>query len=66
MAEDPRDLIEVSNRCAIEKSDVLPEWYVGVSPKTGGRCEGERDDFVRLAKAILAADRKWRKQETKR
>ncbi len=56
--DDPRAYIHGGKRCAVEASDAMDGWWVGVSPRNGygALCEGPWEDWVNLAHQILAAD----------
>ncbi|MFK4760319.1 hypothetical protein ACI3KS_05225 [Microbacterium sp. ZW T5_45] len=59
---DPRAYIAGGRRLAVEASQSLDNWWVGVSPRNGygALVEGSWDDWVILAKKILAADAEHR------
>lgn len=61
--EDPKVYIPGGRRCALQSCPFLgPDWFVGVSPRNGmfASVEGPWEDWVTLAKGILAEDERRR------
>jgi hypothetical protein len=56
-ADDPRRYINGGRRCALTASGWLDNWWMGTSPRNGDNAgvEGPWEDWVRLARNILAA-----------
>lgn len=54
----PQGTLRGGRRVALRSSESLPDWYVGFSPRNGQNAavEGTWEDWVTLAKAILAED----------
>ena len=53
--------IQGAKRCGIQRSEWLPSFFVGWSPRNDNEeAEGPWSDWVALAHAILAADEKAR------
>ena len=52
------DYIAGGRRCAIRRAEALPGWWVATSPRNGDEAlvEGSWDDWVTLARSILALE----------
>ena len=57
--------LDGGRRCAVRQSEAIDGWWVGESPRNGeGACvEGPWEDWVTLARNILAYDEKIRSGE---
>lgn len=62
MSDDPRNFVRGGWRCALQRPSPFEDWWFGTSPRNGDGAfvEGPWEDWVALARGILAADEKWR------